>query len=46
MNDRGIPLNRMGTVDEIAGMVRLLCTPEGAYTTGQTIHINGGVYLT
>ena len=43
---RGIPLNRMASVNEIAGMIRFLCTPEGAYTTGQTIHINGGVYLT
>jgi 3-oxoacyl-[acyl-carrier protein] reductase len=45
MSDRGIPLNRMGSVDEIAAMVRMLCTPEGAYTTGQTIQVNGGVYM-
>lgn len=44
--DRGVPLNRMGTVDEIAGVIRLLASPDGAYTTGQTIHVNGGVYLT
>ncbi len=41
-----IPLARRGTVDEIAGMVRLLAGPEGAYVTGQTIHINGGAFLT
>lgn len=46
LGDRGVPLNRMGGVDEIAGMIRLLASPEGSYTTGQTIHINGGVYLT
>ena len=46
LGQRGVPLNRMGDPNEIAAMVRLLCTPEGAYTTGQTIHINGGVYLT
>ena len=46
LGDRGVPLNRTGTIDEIAGAVRFLCSPEGAYTTGQTIHINGGVYLT
>lgn len=44
--DRGIPLGRKATVDEIAGTVRYLVGPEGAYTTGQTIHVNGGVFLT
>lgn len=39
-----IPLQRRGTPWEIAGMVRTLCGPGGAYTTGQTIHINGGLY--
>jgi 3-oxoacyl-[acyl-carrier protein] reductase len=42
----GTPLGRRGTVDEIAGTVRLLVGPEGGYITGQTIHVNGGVYLT
>ncbi len=42
----GTPLGRRGTVDEIAAMVRLLAGPEGAYVTGQTLHVNGGVYLT
>ena len=39
----GIPLGRRGTPHEIAGMVRSLCGPAGAYITGQTIHINGGM---
>jgi len=26
-------------------MVRYLCQPEAAYITGQTIHVNGGMYL-
>jgi 3-oxoacyl-[acyl-carrier protein] reductase len=38
-----IPLGRKGTPFEIAGMVRNLCGPTGAYMTGQTIHINGGL---
>lgn len=38
-----IPLAREGTPFEIAGMVRSLCGPAGAYMTGQTIHINGGL---
>ena len=42
----GTPLGRKGAVEEIAAMVRLLAGPEGAYVTGQTIHVNGGVFLT
>jgi len=45
LDERGVPLGRKGTVDEIAGLVRFLASPEGAYTTGQTIHVNGGVYF-
>jgi 3-oxoacyl-[acyl-carrier protein] reductase len=40
---RQIPLGRKGTPFEIAGMVRTLCGPGGAYMTGQTLHINGGL---
>lgn len=39
------PLGRMGRSEEIAAMVRQLCLPDGAYVTGQTIHVNGGVFL-
>jgi 3-oxoacyl-[acyl-carrier protein] reductase len=38
-----IPLGRRGTPFEIAGIVRTLCGPGGAYMTGQTLHINGGL---
>jgi len=41
-----VPLGRRGSVDEIAATVRLLAGPEGGYITGQTIHVNGGVFLT
>jgi 3-oxoacyl-[acyl-carrier protein] reductase len=41
-----IPLGRHGTVDEIAAVVRMLAGVEGGYITGQTIHVNGGVFLT
>jgi 3-oxoacyl-[acyl-carrier protein] reductase len=44
--DRPIPLKRFGTVDEIAAMVRLLVGPQGTFITGQTIHVNGGEFLT
>jgi 3-oxoacyl-[acyl-carrier protein] reductase len=40
-----IPLGRRGTVEEIASMVNHLVGPNGGYITGQTIHINGGIYL-
>ena len=38
-----IPLGRKGMPFEIAGMVRSVCGPAGAYMTGQTLHINGGL---
>jgi len=44
--NRPIPLKRFGTVEEIAAMVRLLVGPEGTFITGQTIHVNGGEFLT
>jgi 3-oxoacyl-[acyl-carrier protein] reductase len=44
--NRPIPLGRFGKVDEIAAMVRLLVGPEGTFITGQTIHVNGGEFLT
>jgi len=39
-----IPLGRMGEVDEVAGAVAYLVSEEAAYMTGQTLHINGGMY--
>jgi len=38
-------LGRRGHPDEIAAAVVWLCGPGGRFTTGQTIHINGGAYL-
>ena len=40
-----IPLGRQGRPEEIAALVRFLVGPEGRYITGQTIHVNGGLYL-
>ncbi len=42
----GVPLARKGRPEEIAAMVRLLVGPDGSYITGQTIHVNGGSFLT
>lgn len=39
-----IPLKRFGTTSEAGGAVRYLLSDEGAYSTGQVLHINGGVY--
>ncbi|MBR0652773.1 SDR family oxidoreductase [Roseomonas terrae] len=44
--DQGIPQRRKASVQEIADVVRLLAGPEGGYITGQTIHVNGGAFLT
>jgi 3-oxoacyl-[acyl-carrier protein] reductase len=46
LQGRPIPLGRLGNVEEIAAMVRLLVGPEGTFITGQTIHVNGGEFLT
>lgn len=39
-----IPLGDFGTVEDIAGAVAYLVT-EGGYITGETLHVNGGVYM-
>lgn len=41
-----IPLGRLGTPDDIAGVVAFLCGPDGGYITGQSIHVDGGLYMT
>ncbi|HEX3860866.1 MAG TPA: SDR family oxidoreductase [Stellaceae bacterium] len=40
-----IPAGRQGRPEEIAAMVRFLVGPEGRYITGQTIHVNGGIFF-
>jgi 3-oxoacyl-[acyl-carrier protein] reductase len=39
---QAIPLGRLGTPDEIAGLVAFLASPWGAYITGATFHVDGG----
>jgi 3-oxoacyl-[acyl-carrier protein] reductase len=39
------PVGRMGEVEEVTALVRLLCGPHGGYITGQSIYINGGGYM-
>lgn len=40
-----VPLNRLGTPAEIAATVAFLASPAAAYITGETIHVNGGMYM-
>ncbi len=40
-----VPLKRIGVAREVAEMVRFLAGDGGAYITGQTIHVNGGLYM-
>lgn len=40
-----IPLGRLGDPAEIAHAVSFLASPGAAYITGETIHVNGGMYM-
>lgn len=40
-----IPLNRLGTVEDIAEAVAFLCLPAANYITGQVLNVNGGMYM-
>jgi 3-oxoacyl-[acyl-carrier protein] reductase len=40
-----IPLNRLGSPEEIAKAVAFLASPGAGYITGTTLHVNGGMYM-
>ena len=40
-----IPLSRFGKPEEVSELIEFLITDEASYITGQTIHINGGLYM-
>lgn len=40
-----IPLARLGQPEEIAKVVKFLSGDESSYVTGETIHVNGGMYM-
>jgi 3-oxoacyl-[acyl-carrier protein] reductase len=39
-----IPLNRFGTAEEVANLVKFIASNESSYITGEVININGGLY--
>ena len=40
-----VPLGRLGAVDDVAHAVAFLASPEAGYITGETLHVNGGMYM-
>lgn len=42
---RQIPLGRLGSPQDIAHAVAFLASPDAAYITGATLHVNGGMYM-
>ncbi len=41
----GIPLRRIGRPAEVAEVVRFLVSPSASYLTGETVDVNGGIYM-
>lgn len=40
-----VPLGRLGSAEDIAHAVAFLASPGAAYVTGETLHVNGGMYM-
>ena len=40
-----IPMNKLGTSDDVSNTVAFLCSESSSYITGETIHVNGGMYM-
>lgn len=42
---KAVPLARTGRADEVAAAIAFLCSDEAGYITGQTLRVNGGMYV-
>jgi 3-oxoacyl-[acyl-carrier protein] reductase len=40
-----VPIKRLGDAEEIAAAVSYLASPKAGYVTGETLHVNGGMYM-
>jgi 3-oxoacyl-[acyl-carrier protein] reductase len=40
-----IPMARLGSADDVAAAVLFLVSPQASYITGETLHVNGGMYM-
>jgi 3-oxoacyl-[acyl-carrier protein] reductase len=40
-----IPLGRLGSPEDVAAAVLFLVSPQATYITGETLHVNGGMYM-
>jgi len=40
-----VPLARLGSPEDIAHAVAFLASPKAGYITGETLHVNGGMYM-
>jgi len=40
-----VPLGRLGSPEDIANAVAFLASPQAGYITGETLHVNGGMYM-
>ena len=40
-----IPAGRLGSPEDVAAAVLFLVSPQAAYITGETLHVNGGMYM-
>lgn len=39
------PMKRFGTADDVAGVIAFLCSDLAGFMTGETVHVNGGLYI-
>jgi 3-oxoacyl-[acyl-carrier protein] reductase len=42
---RLVPMNKIGTSEDIAAAVVYFASPEASYITGHNLHVNGGMYM-